>query len=99
MVDEDNGNQATCTTLVVVNPPACGNDGNKVIICHKGKTICISKDAVQAHLNHGDHWGACNGSATMMEFADDDKPGKHLQVKVYVVRSGVQVATERIIIQ
>ncbi|MET3880801.1 hypothetical protein ABIE50_006213 [Chitinophaga sp. OAE865] len=37
---------------------------------------------MQAHLNHGDHWGACNGFATMMEFADDDKPGKHLQVKV-----------------
>lgn len=68
---------------LVVNPPACGNDGNKVIICHKGKTICIAKDAVQAHLTHGDHWGACNGSAAAVEFVDDDKPGKQLQVKVY----------------
>ncbi len=65
------------------NPPACGNDSNKVLICHKGKTICISKDAVQAHLNHGDHWGACNGTAAAMEFVDDDKTGKQLQVKVY----------------
>ncbi|MEK9136266.1 MAG: T9SS type A sorting domain-containing protein [Bacteroidota bacterium] len=41
---------------------SCGN--NKVFICHKGKnTLCISVNAVQAHLNHGDVLGPCPLSA------------------------------------
>ncbi len=39
---------------------ACGDKGNKVLVCHKGKTtLCISKAAVSNHLNHGDQLGAC----------------------------------------
>jgi uncharacterized repeat protein (TIGR03803 family) len=36
-------------------------DGSKAkyLVCHKGNTLCINKDAVQAHLNHGDVLGAC----------------------------------------
>lgn len=37
-----------------------GNSNNqKVEICHKGKTICVSEHAVNAHLNHGDSRGRC----------------------------------------
>ena len=32
---------------------------NKVLICHKGKQICVGKNSVQAHLNHGDNLGPC----------------------------------------
>jgi hypothetical protein len=40
---------------------SCGKD--KVLVCHKGKnTLCISENALQAHLNHGDHLGSCTGS-------------------------------------
>lgn len=31
----------------------------KVTICHKGKTITISRSALPAHLRHGDTVGAC----------------------------------------
>jgi len=33
--------------------------GKKVSICHKGKNICVSSNAVRAHLEHGDHLGQC----------------------------------------
>ena len=44
----------------------CGNNGNKVLVCHippgneeNAHTICIGFDAVQAHLDHGCYLGAC----------------------------------------
>jgi hypothetical protein len=37
----------------------CGNNNTKVMICHNGKTICVSQDAVQDHLGHGDYVGSC----------------------------------------
>jgi len=40
----------------------CDNNQEKVYICHNGQTICISVNAVWAHLNnHGeDYLGTCN---------------------------------------
>ncbi len=45
----------------------CGNNNNKVIVCHipdenpsAAFEICISPNAVQAHLEHGDYCGPCN---------------------------------------
>lgn len=40
----------------------CGNSGNKVMVCHNGQDLCISSNAVQAHLNHGDKLGSCNNT-------------------------------------
>ena len=37
---------------------------DKVLVCHKGQTICVSQNAVAAHLKHGDVVGACTSSAT-----------------------------------
>ena len=36
-----------------------GQYGKKVTICHKGKTITVSKKALPAHLRHGDTVGTC----------------------------------------
>jgi hypothetical protein len=33
--------------------------GQKVTICHKGKTITVSKAAEPAHVRHGDSIGTC----------------------------------------
>jgi len=34
--------------------------GDTAVVCHKGKkTLELPRDAVQAHLNHGDRLGAC----------------------------------------
>jgi hypothetical protein len=39
---------------------ACGDKGDKVLICHKGKTtLCVSQSAAANHLDHGDQLGAC----------------------------------------
>lgn len=39
---------------------ACGNNGEKILVCHKGKkTLCINSTDVAAHLAHGDQLGAC----------------------------------------
>jgi hypothetical protein len=48
-----------CCSINVNNAQAqaCGN--NKVFVCHKGTTICISVNAVPAHLAHGDFLGQC----------------------------------------
>ncbi len=40
----------------------CGNNNNKVLICHGSnnpQTNCVSPSAVQSHLNHGDYLGPC----------------------------------------
>ncbi|MDQ2771075.1 MAG: T9SS type A sorting domain-containing protein [Bacteroidota bacterium] len=61
-------NQAGCTakktvTMRVVDA-SCGND--KVLVCHNGNEICISANAVPAHLNNhdDDQLGACSGSCS-----------------------------------
>jgi hypothetical protein len=36
---------------------------DKVLICHKGQTLCVSQNAVSAHLKHGDVVGPCASSA------------------------------------
>jgi hypothetical protein len=33
---------------------------NKILVCHKGKELCVDKHAVEAHLKHGDKLGAVN---------------------------------------
>ena len=34
--------------------------GGTTLVCHKGKkTLELPQEAVQAHLNHGDHLGPC----------------------------------------
>jgi hypothetical protein len=34
-----------------------------VLMCHEGATICVSPNAVAAHLGHGDFLGPCVGCA------------------------------------
>lgn len=44
----------------------CVTPGNvKVLVCHKGKTICVDSNAVDAHLAHGDYVGNCIGDNTV----------------------------------
>lgn len=72
--DDNDGIEDVCDSESLINNytftgiedlPAswlCGNNNDKVLICHSGNnpnTICISPNAVQAHLNHGDYLGPC----------------------------------------
>nr|MBA3900123.1 T9SS type A sorting domain-containing protein [Bacteroidota bacterium] len=46
----------------------CGNKMNKVEYCHKGKnTICISPNAVPAHIAQGGYFGPCSTSGDVEE--------------------------------
>ena len=38
----------------------CDDKEKKVYICHNGKTICVSINAIDAHLAHGDELGQCD---------------------------------------
>lgn len=57
---------STDTVTVTVVDIRCGSDSNKVLVCHippgnpaNAHTICISPNAVPAHLAHGDVLGEC----------------------------------------
>jgi hypothetical protein len=38
----------------------CDDKNKKVYICHNGHTICVSVNAIKAHLDHGDVLGKCD---------------------------------------
>ena len=42
-----------------VSPSYSDDDKDKVTICHKGHTITVSRNALRAHLDHGDTIGSC----------------------------------------
>lgn len=57
------GNSTTARATVTVVDARCGNKNEKVSICHKGQTLCVSASAVSAHLAHGDAIGPCGSDA------------------------------------
>ena len=38
----------------------CHPNNKKVYICHNGNTLCVSVNAINAHLEHGDTLGQCD---------------------------------------
>jgi hypothetical protein len=65
VIDAD-GNEVKDSTRVCVIDVRCGNNLNKVEICHyppgnpgNFHTLCIGMPAVNAHLAHGDSIGSC----------------------------------------
>jgi hypothetical protein len=61
---DDSGPCAAATFPGFAGIPAdwiCSAGEQKVFMCHMGKTICVSENAIQAHLNHGDFLGPCTG--------------------------------------
>jgi rhamnogalacturonan endolyase len=55
------GCTSTASVTITVIDVRCGNEMNKVMICHKSKINCISSGSVQDHLAHGDNLGSCGG--------------------------------------
>lgn len=47
---------------------SCGKNDRKVLLCHNGQTICVANEAVDAHLEHGDYYGACDSSKRKNKF-------------------------------
>jgi hypothetical protein len=57
------GCTSTATVRLNVSDAQCGNKNDKVLVCHNGHEICISANAVEAHLReHDDYLGSCQTS-------------------------------------
>ena len=55
--------------------------GKKVTICHKGKTITVSKKALPAHLRHGDTVALCSSAKAKKAKAAKAKAAEHKAAK------------------
>jgi hypothetical protein len=64
---------ATASVTITVMDIRCGSKLTKVMICHKGKMICIEDDAAKAHLkNHPeDTLGTCTNEDMMASKVSD----------------------------
>ncbi|MBN1446997.1 MAG: T9SS type A sorting domain-containing protein [Bacteroidetes bacterium] len=58
-VTDANNQTATDDVYVNVLDWRCGNNLDKVILCHNGHNICVALSAVPAHLELGDILGGC----------------------------------------
>jgi hypothetical protein len=58
-VTDSKGCTATASINIHVVDVTCGNNNDKVMICHNGVVICVASSSVQGHLNHGDNLGTC----------------------------------------
>lgn len=61
-VTNEFGCTATTSTAINVIEVRCGDNLNKVVVCHSGQSICIDTTAVQEHLAHGCSLGNCSNS-------------------------------------
>lgn len=72
-------NSGAYTIQVTQLCEGCSQQADKVLICHKGKEICISQHGVKDHLDHGDMFGTCppNTAQTAIEARRDmsERPG------------------------
>lgn len=59
VVTDSKNDLSTCGAFVTVVDIRCGQNNNKVLVCHDGNSLCISPHALQAHLDHGDTPGHC----------------------------------------
>jgi autotransporter-associated beta strand protein len=63
-VTDSKGCSTTADIVMNVLDVRCGNNNDKVMICHNNNAICVASAAVQDHLNHGDHLGGCGAYTT-----------------------------------
>ncbi len=56
------GCSVSVTKQITVNDVRCAS--KKVTVCHNGKSLCISTNAVAAHLAHGCYLGDCENALT-----------------------------------
>ena len=69
-VDDDEDGDIDCADSDCEEVEDCEFEG-KITICHKGHTITINEEALEAHERHGDTIGACDGNDE-----DDSKGNK-----------------------
>ena len=58
------GQPQTYDYVTIKYSNSCGNDDNKVLVCHNWNTICINPADLQDHLDHEDLLGSCTETST-----------------------------------
>jgi uncharacterized delta-60 repeat protein len=66
-ISDSKGCMSSDTVTVSVIDITCGPGNHKVLICHKGITICVDTHSVNAHLKHGDYLGPCSSAGKPFE--------------------------------
>lgn len=87
-VTNEFGCKASIPVTIVVTDVRCSNKNNKVVVCHKTGSganstveLCISPNAVGAHLKSGDMLGSCGAfSAVNTVFATTATPSNDTEV-------------------
>lgn len=77
------GCATTSSILIKSIDVRCGNKTNKVSVCHRGKTLCISSADIQDHLNHGDYLGSCGKDPAICSADDAAKKAEVIAAKIY----------------
>lgn len=54
------GCASSSKVTVTVYDVRCGSTSDKVMICHKGKTLCVDPAVAKDHFAHGDELGDCS---------------------------------------
>ncbi len=81
-IDSNNDGKPDCRYFTTVNNIIaawrCGSSNEKVVMCHIDQTnpsirqtICVSANAVAAHLAHGDYIGTCGNSKCTNSLIDN----------------------------
>ncbi|MBC6698957.1 T9SS-dependent M36 family metallopeptidase [Hymenobacter sp. BT190] len=92
-VTATNINSCVETAQVTINvvDVRCGNRNDKVQVCHRGNSICISSADVIDHLRHGDNVGVCGSAANAS--MDDMRQPKALLAESELFTSSPNPAT------
>ena len=76
-IHDDKGCEESFSKNIIIDDVRCGNNMNKVLVCHvnkndpsKIKTICVSPNAVQTFLDNGSHLGPCTSNNSSRSITD-----------------------------
>jgi hypothetical protein len=82
-VTDSKGCTTTASIVMSTLDVRCGNNSDKVMICHNNNAICVASAAVQEHLNHGDHLGGCGASVARINSESESVEAISRKVIVY----------------
>jgi len=82
-ITDAKGCQTTSSIVINVLDVRCGNNNDKVMVCHNGNVICVASSSVEAHLSHGDKLGSCSSGISVIPAKLDLESPAVYSVKLY----------------
>ena len=79
-VQDQNGCPGSSTKTVNVVNVSGGNKGDKIVVCHHGKSLTIGSPGVADHLLHGDMLGSCEPTSGRVRSTDVLETGLAIRV-------------------